>query len=41
MLHSLGKIMTLKKGSIMKNIDYQDILNQLEILGYKTGENNE
>lgn len=38
MLHSLGKIMTLKKGSMMKNIDYQEIIDKLRASGFEAKE---
>ena len=38
MLQTVGKIMTLKKGSLMKNISYQDVKDKLRILGYKIKE---
>lgn len=39
MLQSVGKIMTLKKGALMRNIDYQEIKDKLEKIGYEIKEN--
>lgn len=38
MLQTVGKIMTLKKGALMRQIDYQDILDAFMKLGYQIKE---
>lgn len=38
MLHTVGKIMTLKKGSMMRNIDYQEIVEKLRASGFEAKE---
>lgn len=38
MLQTVGKIMTLKKGAMMKNIDFEDIKVKLKTLGYEVKE---
>ncbi len=38
MLQTVGKIMTLKKGALMKHIEYQEIKDKLVKLGYQIKE---
>lgn len=38
MLQTVGKIMTLKKGALMRNIDYQEIKDKLSDIGYEIKE---